>query len=185
MAKRFRRRPKSERGAALIEFSLLFMFLMMIALGAFEWGMAFRDTLAVSSATREAARVAGAVGDRVNGDCTILEAAAGALQSIAGNDVEQIWVYQSDTSGAISGTEINRYRPAQVGDVSLVCNNGWFVLQYNWPEPSRDNDGQTRDWLGVRTVYSHVWKTNFLWWNGSVQWFEDAVMHLEPSLGIP
>ncbi|HEY7582340.1 MAG TPA: TadE family protein [Acidimicrobiia bacterium] len=181
------RRPRnddgSERGAALIEFSLLFMFLMTIALGAFEFGMAFRDTLAISSATREAARVAGAVGDRTLGDCIILEAGAGALQSISGNQVAELWVYKTDTTGAVNTGLRNRYRPSRPTDnpASLICGT-WFPIQRSWIETTRDNDGATRDWVGVRTVYDHAWKTGFLWWSGSVQWFEDAVMHLEPSL---
>jgi len=180
---RSRRRRGDERGAALIEFALLFMFLMTIALGAFEYGMAFRDALAVSSATREAARVGGAVGDITDGDCFILEGGAGALQSIAGNQVAEIWVYKSDTTGAVSASQINRYRPSQPTDdpLSLICGT-WFPIQYTWVETTRDNDGPTRDWIGVRTVYDHAWKTGFLWWSGSVQWFEDAVMHLEPSI---
>ena len=123
----FRKSRRSDRGAALIEFSLLFMFLMTLALGTFEFGMAFRDSLAVSSATREAARVSGAVGDRALGDCLILEAGAGALQSIGGNQVAELWVYKSDTTGAVSGSRINKYRPSQPTDnpASLICGT-WF-----------------------------------------------------------
>lgn len=179
-----RRRPSvgDERGTALIEFSLLFMFLMTLALGSFEFGMVFRDALSVSSATREAARVAGAVGDRALGDCLILEAGAGALQSIGGNQIAELWIYKSDTTGAVT-TSLNKYRPSQPTDnpASLICGT-WFPIQRTWVETTRDNDGTTRDWIGVRTVYDHAWKTGFLWWSGSSRWSEDAVMHLEPSL---
>ena len=172
----------TERGASLIEFSIVFMLLMMLSIGAFEFGMAFRDSLAVSSATREAARVGGAVGDRASGDCIILEAAAGALNSISGNQVSQLWVFKTDTTGAVLANS-NRYRPSQPTDnpASLVCGT-WFPLSLTWPETSRDIDGPVRDWLGVRIMYDHAWKTGFLWWNGSAAWREDAVMHLEPSI---
>jgi hypothetical protein len=171
-----------DRGATLIEFSLVFMFLMVIAMGAYEWGMAFRDSLAVSSATREAARVGGAVGDRASGDCIILEAAAGALTSISGNQVNQLWVFKTDGTGGVLGPA-NKYRPSQPTDnpASLICGT-WFPIQRTWIETTRDIDGTTRDWLGVRTIYDHAWKTGFLWWSGSSQWSEDAVMHLEPSI---
>jgi len=172
---------KSERGTAVVEFSLVFMFLLTIALGGFEFGMAFRDSLAVSSATREAARIGGAVGPRVNADCTILEAAAGALQSIAGNQVAELWIYKSDTLGTVTLTR-NVYRPSQPTDApgSLVCVN-WFPISISWSVASRDNVGTTRDWLGVKIKYDHDWQTGFLWWNGSSRWVEDAVMHLEPA----
>lgn len=173
---------KSERGAALIEFSLVFMFLMTIALGGFEFGMAFRDSLAVSSAAREAARIGGAVGARSTADCTILEAAAGALQSIAGTQVAELWIYKTNTTGAVLATR-NTYRPSQPTDspASLVCGT-WFPMTASWPATSRDTVGTTRDWLGVKIKYDHAWKTGFLWWSGSSRWVEDAVMHLEPSL---
>jgi Flp pilus assembly protein TadG len=173
---------KSERGTAVVEFSLVLMFLLTIALGGFEFGMAFRDSLAVSSAAREAARIGGAVGARANADCTILEAAAGALQSIAGNQVAELWVYKSDTLGTVTGTR-NVYRPSQPTDnpASLVCGT-WFPMSLTWASTSRDAVGTTRDWLGVKIKYDHDWQTGFLWWNGSSRWVEDAVMHLEPSL---
>jgi hypothetical protein len=177
-----RKRRDSERGATLIEFSLVFMLLMMLSIGAYEFGMGFRDSLAVSSATREAARLGGAVGNRASGDCLILEAAAGALSSISGNQVSQLWVFKTDGTGAVGG-QSNRYRPGQPTDnpASLVCGT-WFPLSTTWVETTRDNDGTVRDWLGIRVIYDHAWKTGFLWWDGTVQWSEDAVMHLEPSL---
>jgi hypothetical protein len=175
---------KSERGTAVVEFSLVFMFLLTIALGGFEFGMAFRDSLAVSSAAREAARIGGAVGNRTspNADCTILEAAAGALQAIAGNQVAELWIYRSDVIGSVSGTR-NTFRPSQPTDnpASLVCGT-WFPISSSWPIASRDTVGTTRDWLGVKILYDHDWQTGFMWWNGSMRWVEDAVMHLEPSL---
>ena len=175
---------ESERGTAVVEFSLVFMFLLTIALGGFEFGMAFRDSLAVSSAAREAARIGGAVGNRTSppADCTILEAAAGALQAIAGNQVAELWIYRSDTLGTVTTTS-NKYRPSQPTDnpATLVCGT-WFPMSVSWPASSRDVTGTTRDWLGVKILYDHDWQTGFLWWNGSSRWVEDAVMHLEPSL---
>lgn len=175
---------KSEQGTAVVEFSLVFMFLLTIALGGFEFGMAFRDSLAVSSAAREAARIGGAVGNRTTppADCTILEAAAGALQAISGNQVAELWVYKSDVIGTVSATR-NVYRPSQPTDnpAALVCVS-WFPISTGWPAATRDSLGTTRDWLGVKILYDHDWQTGFLWWNGSMRWVEDAVMHLEPSL---
>lgn len=171
-----------ERGAALIEFALVFMLLMTIALGAYEFGMAFRDSLAVSSAAREGARVGSAMGNRSTADCAILEAAAGALLSISGNQVKELWIYQTDTSGKVSSNR-NEYRPSQPTDhpASLVCGT-WFPIATSWPATNRDNDGTSRDWLGVEILYDHVWKTGFLWWTGSASWAENAVMHLEPAI---
>ena len=115
-------------------------------------------------------------------DCTILEAAAGALQAISGDQVAQLWVYRSDTIGTVTTTR-NVYRPSQPTDnpASLVCGT-WFPISTSWPPSARDSVGTTRDWLGVKILYDHQWQTGFLWWNGSSRWVEDAVMHLEPTL---
>ncbi|HEY7705282.1 MAG TPA: TadE/TadG family type IV pilus assembly protein [Acidimicrobiia bacterium] len=172
-----------ERGAALVEFAMVFAFLLMMAIGAFEWGMGFRDSVSVNSAAREGARVGSSAGDNAQADCRILEAAAGALQAISGNQVAQLWIYRTDTAGTVS-TARNVYRPALPTDnpASLRCGT-WFPISQNWAETSRDNDGATRDWLGVQILYDHRWHTGFMWWNGTVQWAERAVMHLEPSVG--
>ena len=64
---------------------------------------------------------------------------------------------------------------------SLVCGT-WLPIANSWPPTSRDNDGTSRDWLGVEILYNHDWKTGFLWWTGSASWAENPVMHLEPAI---
>jgi hypothetical protein len=41
---------------------------------------------------------------------------------------------------------------------SLVCGT-WLPIANSWPPTSRDNDGTSRDWLGVEILYNHDWKT--------------------------
>ena len=99
----------SERGAALVEMAAVIGLLMLIAIGAFEWGMAFRDSISVSTAAREGARVASSAGQDPDADCFIIEAAAGALQAISGNKVVELWIYESSTGGTV-GSAISRPR---------------------------------------------------------------------------
>jgi len=179
---------RSERGAALIEFALIITMMMMIVIGAFEWGMGFRDRLGVSQAVREAGRVGAAMGDYyidsdTNADCAIIEAGAGALSAIGGNQVKELWIYESDENGVTTGLK-QRYRPAVVGDnpLLLACGAGWYQIEDNWSPVVRVSQGQTRDWLGVRVILDYTWKTNFLWWNGTVEWQESVVFHLEPKV---
>jgi len=174
---------RSERGAALVEFAFIFSLVLMIAIGTFEWGMGFRDRLSVSQSVREGARVGAALGDRSGADCGIIEASAGALAAIGDNDVKELWIYESDVDGTVSGFR-QIYRPAAGTDdpLTLKCSGGWYPIQLTWPESSRDNAGPVRDWLGVKVVLDHEWKTGFLWWQGTVQWEEKVVMHLEPKV---
>jgi Flp pilus assembly protein TadG len=59
MATRFirRRRRDSESGAELIEFSLVFMILMMVVLGVVDFALVFQRNEVLTNATREGARV--------------------------------------------------------------------------------------------------------------------------------
>ena len=178
-----RRFKTDDRGTTLVEFAFIFMLMLMIAIGSFEWGMGFRDRLSVSQSVREAARVGAAIGDDSGADCRILEAGAGALAAIGGNEVKEVWIYESDVSGTVGGNR-QRYRPAAPTDnpLTLTCSGGWYPIQQTWPEASRDNNGPVRDWIGVRVILDHAWKTDFLWWSGTVQWEEDVVFHLEPEI---
>ena len=119
-----RRRKEGDKGAALVEFSLLIGVLLMIALGAFEYGMVFRDWLSVSVASREGGRVAASAANYGDADCVILEATSGALQSLESGDITQVHINRSDATGSYPGTNSSytrRYRPANPSDPNLVA----------------------------------------------------------------
>lgn len=176
------RREPDDQGAALVETALVLGLLLMIALGAFEYGMAFREWLSVTNATREGARLAAQAGDHNNADCLILEATAGGLQSLAHSQIRNVTIFESDASGTFTSNQM-RYRPAMAGDPShlLRCSGGWFFQGGNWPHSARDNEGSVRDWIGVRLTFEHDWITGFAWWNGSVEWTDDTIMRMEPN----
>jgi hypothetical protein len=175
---------KEERGATLVEFSFVFMFLLMLALGAFEYGMALRDWISVTIATREGARVSAAAANYDAADCTILEATAGALQSFRVGNISFVHIYRSDENGAYpgSGTLAAVYRPTGSGDTPVPECPFWTVQSpaSNWEPADRLNPGGDPYWIGVRLQYSHPWQTGFLWWSGTANWTDDAVFKIEP-----
>lgn len=179
--------PRPDRGVALVEFALVFTILLMIALGAFEYGMVFRDSLTVSTATREAGRVAASTANYGNADCVILEAAAGALQSIESGTITEIHIYKSSAAGSYPGATSSftrRYSPFQPADPNLVACSGsnWNAEQIggNWDPDDRVNAEGGADWIGVRIDYDHTWLTNFLWWTGTMDLSDDAIFRIEP-----
>ncbi|HEY6628127.1 MAG TPA: TadE/TadG family type IV pilus assembly protein [Acidimicrobiia bacterium] len=180
------RGDEGEKGTTLIEFSLIFGFLMMIALGSYEYGMAFRDWLSVTVASREGGRVAASAANYGNADCVILEAATGALQGFQTGVVEKVHIYKSSATGTYpaSNTLTRIYRPSAPADLNLVVCNGssWVAINLgsNWTPAKRINATGTADWIGVRIEFRHNWQTNFLWWNGAVHWTDDAVFRMEP-----
>jgi Flp pilus assembly pilin Flp len=183
---RFRRNEEGEKGATLIEFALIFMLLLMLALGSFEYGMALRDWLSVTIATREGARVAASAANYNAADCVILEATSGALQSFRSGRIEYVHIYRSDGTGSYPGNAalVNVYRPwGAAPDVPIPECPFWTVeaIGGSW-NPADRVQSATADpyWIGVRLEYSHDWYTGFLWWNGSVDWQDNSVFKIEP-----
>ena len=180
------RRKREDRGATMVEFSLIFGLLLTIALGAFEYGMVFRDWLSVTIASREGGRVAASAANYLDADCVILEAATGALQSLVSGEVVEVHIYRSDASGSYPGENSSftrRYSPFNPGDPSLVvCATPWNAehLGTSWDPDDRVNTAGSADWIGVRIEFAHTWLTGFLWFNGTVDFSDDAVFRMEP-----
>ena len=182
MLKRLRARRNRDDGAALVETAIVIGVLLTLALGAFEYGMAFQNWFGVSSASREGARVGASVGPTVDADCRILESVAAALQSTSGNEVLTVTIFEHDPSSGTDGA-FNAYRPFDSesdNPLNLRCTS-WFIMSGSgWSETSRDNTGVDRDWLGVEVEFRHNWITGFAWWNGTVDWSNRSIMRMEP-----
>lgn len=180
---------REDRGTAAVEMALAFLVILLIAIGAYEFGSGFIDRNAMASAAREGVRAGAAAGEYDNGglddaDCVIIEAAAGALSGIPGNDVRELWIYKSDTSGSVDMTNIQRYRrPIGSDTVDLDCGGGGEWSQQSNSFPPSERTLGSNQWLGVKLIVDHSWKTNFLFFSGTTTWEEDVVMRLEPAAG--
>lgn len=186
MRQRFLPKGDREKGATMVEFAFIFSLLMMIAIGTFEMGMALRDWLSVSIATREGARVAASAANYEAADCVILEATAGALQSFRSGSISFADIYRSDANGTFpSGnpTLVATYRPAGSGDTPVPACPFWTAhsIGSNWRPVDRvSTTGSDPYWIGVRLRYSHEWYTGFLWWSGTTSWTDSSVFKIEP-----
>jgi hypothetical protein len=171
-----------------VEFSLVFALLLMISLGAFEYGMLFRDWLSVTVSAREGGRVAASAATYGQADCVILEATAGALQSLGSGRLEEVHIYRSDASGSYPGASSafnRRYRPGVSGEPGLIACSAsslWFPIHLgsSWDPGDRNNSGVSADWIGVRVQFEHDWMTGFLWWSGTADFADDAIFRMEP-----
>jgi hypothetical protein len=178
---------KRDEGTAAIEMALALLVLLLIVIGTYEFGTAFADRNAIANATREGARAGSAAGDfdagaGVNADCVVIEAAAGALQGMQGNEVQELWIYESNDNGTVGvGGNVQGYKPDEGEGVDLVCAGNWHRIFSAWP-PSERSLGSGK-WLGVKLIVDHTWKTGFAIWNGTTTWEEDVIMRLEPAAG--
>lgn len=168
-----------ESGVALVELTLVlpvFLFLLLIAL---EFGLAFKDELTLSQATREGARtgsglaaagVANCSGglDPENVDAQIIAAVQGVLDSPGSavdlDDVSTIRIYKSDSSGDQVGTYANAWRYVAGAGPDMDPGAGVDILDFvpdgagGWPACLRVNSG-TPDSLGVHIEYTYRLKT--------------------------
>ena len=178
---------RRDDGTAAIEMAIALVVLLLIVLGTYEYGTAFADRNAMANAAREGARAGSAAGDfhlsaDQNADCAVIEAAAGALQGMQGNEVKELWIYQSDPSGFVGvGGNIREFKPTDGETVDLVCSGNWHRMSNAWPPNARELG--SNQWLGVKLIVEHTWKTGFAIWNGTTTWQEDVVMRLEPATG--
>lgn len=83
-----------DRGAMLIEFALIMPFLMLIAMGIVEYGMAWKSTTDVNAAARDAARAGTRAPAYDHGDREIVRQIAASMND-NGDTIERIVVYKA------------------------------------------------------------------------------------------
>lgn len=124
MSQRFRlwTRParSGDRGSAVVEAALITPVLLLLIVGVFEFGFAFKDQLAITSAVRAGARMASA-------EPRIATFAADAAAQVAREgsaldmgDVKALWVYKADATG----------HPTGAGGTFSSCSTS--CIQFTW-----------------------------------------------------
>ena len=170
-----------ERGATLVEFAIVMPILFALIVGISEFGLAFKDWLSVSNATREGARMGAVVGDDLVADCLILGAITDSFVAAADvTNVQELWIFKANSDGTPSSQRnVYTYLGGPVDD----CTSWGSTI--GWPSTSRNVvAGPTAplDILGVRITFQHDWITNIVPFTGSATWTEDTIMRLEPEV---
>ncbi len=169
----------SERGASLVEFSLVLPILLVIVFGILEMGMAFGTKITVGSAAQEGARVASFKGNDLDADCVALESTIAEL----GNEVDQVTmirIYRVDSAGNREPLNTNTYTYGGVGDINDCTKWNGTVL---WPSTDRKVTVGTTplDVLGVEVASTHQWVTQFPPFTGVIDVAESTIVRLEPE----
>ena len=73
----------SDRGAAAVEFALVFPVLILMLIGIVEFGSVFNTQLMLTSAAREGARTMAVTGDAGQARTAVIDAAVGAALTAA------------------------------------------------------------------------------------------------------
>jgi Flp pilus assembly protein TadG len=82
-----RRRWRDERGAAAVEFALVFPLLILVLFGVVEYGAVYNAQLQITGAAREAARELAVTGDAGAARSAALDAAPALVPALAPNDI--------------------------------------------------------------------------------------------------
>lgn len=186
-------RPRSdaprEHGAAMVEMALLFPILIMLIIGVFELGGAFKSYLTTSNAAREGTRILSARGTEEMADCIAVVKAAEAL-SLA-NDFERlqsISIFEANpTDGQPLPGRTNTYTysagdPADCTPTPPACGS-WTCTVQQPPNTRRAlvGNGVSPALVGMQIVYRHDWYSGFPPFRGFITIDEQTISRLEPE----
>lgn len=191
-----------ERGQAVIELVLMLPLLIVLLLGVVEFATALDTAMTVAAASREGARVAGAL---VNGggalgcgseespnaatvDPLVIAAVervlTGSRTQISLPEVSEIRIYKATATGAESPGYANRWTYALNGGPLIAGERLDFAEQTNaWPACSRNNVAPA-DSAGITIRYTYRGRTplrHFIPGLGSINMNDSAVMPLNAT----
>ena len=187
-----RRRFRGERGSVLVEAAFITPVLFFLMFSVLEFGLAFRDYLALANTTRDGARTASVYGRDPSTDYQILQSISSASNVISRNDVERIVVYKGTgpnsvvptacktSSEGISGV-CNVYTSNALGlaETEFGCRSDRTLDKYWCPTARVVTAAGPPDYVGVWVKVNHRWVTGLF---GSTVSFKDStVMRMEPQ----
>lgn len=195
---RTRRRGRGDRGASLLELALVLPMLALLAFGAIEFGLAWRDSMTVSNSLRSGARVGSNAGDDRLADFNILKQVEAAIADIDNTRIERVVIYKSTTldgeapQACTDGTSqaglCNVYTPAQMSALtasdfdSPTCSGD---PDSNWcPMDREDRQVVGADYLGVWVQVHRDWITGLFPPSAGLTMTDKAVMRLEPRVDL-
>ncbi len=186
-------RRRGDRGASLVDAALASPVFILLLLGVFEFGLAFRDYLTLTSATRAAARSASVEGRNSYADYDVLQAIKSNTQTLANSgDLTHIVIFKATGPDA---TLANMGMNACLTTASSTCNTytatdlarpqtdfacGVSSPDRYWcPTTRKDRLGGPPDFVGVHITILHHNPTGIF---GSTKTFDDeTVMRIEPT----
>lgn len=160
------RRFRREDGVATVEVAFLLPILLLLSVVAVEFGFAFVDWSATSNATRTAARVVSAAGDKPGADRIVLIPAVVEAMK----DAPRATIVSIEVFNAISGAS------------NVYTSPGWACFPCNFVETDRVTSLNNPDMIGVRIDFTHDWVVDF--WSGTnPTWSDTQTVRLEPDFG--
>lgn len=191
-----RMRARGDRGVVLVEAAFVSPILFFMMFSILEFGMAFRDYLALANTTRDGARAATVYGSDLYADYDILQEIASASGVISRQDIERIVVFKATGPNSSVPTACktasvinvcNSY-PASALDLAqseFGCRMDRDLDRYWCPTAANGQTGRKTkvsdppDYVGVWVKVNHVWITGLF--GRSLAFTDETVMRIEPT----
>lgn len=173
---------RKERGASLVEFSLVLPILFLILVSIFELGMAFKSYLTVAYLAREGARLSAFSGTDIDADCTTVTSLATQMGTQDLTRLDRIEIFKADAAGNQSPGTTNTFRFTGLDHTD--CND--WTKTITWVSTTRQTDVSSTgipplDVIGVRMVLTHRWITQFPPYFGNLTVNENTIVRMEPE----
>lgn len=197
---RRRRFVRRERGQALIEFSLFFLFLVTLTAGIVDIGGLLNDHISLEYAARQGARTGSVLGNQGSADCAIIGAVNAAVSGMPNLKVTGIKIYQAGANGKSDGNEDDYPAGAFCQVTSGVpciiisgnsCNGNNGDCQAppatvcGYLPSARNNTPYVEDSLGVEVDYTYTFRFDFaVLVSGTFSASDFSVMPINP-VAIP
>lgn len=172
-----------ERGAAMVEFSLVAMLLVTLGIGTYEMGMAWNDAQLVTQAARSGARVAAQLGDDAQTDQRVVEAIDAALGNLDSGLVRIVIFDAGAGDGSMPTNCLNANHPGRTGQCSVYhLTHLTTFSQGSWDPTSRNDELTNADYVGVAIEIDRPLMTGFFGVT-PLRITDTAVMRIEPQFG--
>lgn len=171
-------RNRRQRGVVAVEAALVTPIIIVLLLGIIEYGLVFKDMLAVSSSVRAGARMASAeprIGTFATDAVSQVAREGSALDM---DDVRELWVYKAADDGTPVGGSFAAGCTTCVkftwdGSQFVPQTTGWTAIQQNACQGDAN-----RDRVGVYLKVEHHSISGLLF--DKLDLSEHTVMALEP-----
>lgn len=198
--RQFRLFQHRQPGQALIEFSLFFLFLMLLTAGIVDIGGLLNDHISLEYAARQGARTGSVLGNQGSADCAIIGAVDSALSKMPNLQLTAIKIYQSGNNGKSDGSEddypAGAYCQVTSGVPCIILSGGSCngnngncqappATACGYLPAARNNTPYVEDSIGVEVDYTYTFRFDFaLLVTGTFSATDYAVMPINP-VAIP
>ncbi|MGQ0833279.1 MAG: TadE/TadG family type IV pilus assembly protein [Microthrixaceae bacterium] len=187
--------PERERGATLLEFALVLPFLLLMAFGSAEMGLAWVTNNRIEGSTSTAARIAASSGSLAEADRNILVSLRSSLPPEELAQLDRVIVFKptnadggvpaacikaaGDNSQVGVAASCNTYAGATVRSVTPATNLG-TADDYWAPSTRKDTLAGPPDSIGVWVRTTHPNKTHTFW--GDFVITKTSIYRVQPDI---